>query len=93
MRTRFIFSLAFAALFALTAGAQNATRDASGNFRAIESKAAAPHDSTTTYTYTDAHGAVLPVYRGRKGGMYVIYHDPIKGTRRHYLKTEAPQKK
>lgn len=74
-------------LVALTSWSQNATRDAAGNFHALGATSAA-HDSTTAHTYTQADGSVLPVYRGRKGGVYVI-----TGGKRHYLKTEAPVKK
>ena len=54
-------------LIGMTATAQQ--RDANGNYRA---KATMVQDSTTQFIYTDSKGKVYPVYRGRKGGLYVI---------------------
>lgn len=83
-------TLALALLIAGAANAQNVTRDKDGNFHAITTeRQAAPHDSTTSYTYTDKWGKTWPVYKGRKGGLYVWYPN-AKGTmRKVYLRTEA----
>ena len=67
---------------AMTAQVQ---RDDQGNFFSA-SAAKAVHDSTTTYTYTNAKGVVYPVYVGRKGGNYVWITSKNGNLYRKYLK-------
>lgn len=76
-------------LFSLSASAQTVTRDASGNFHQAPRVDALPHDSTTTYTFTDEKGTIHPVYVGRKGAYYV-WVTSSKGTMyRRYLTTKS----
>ena len=64
------------------------SRDAEGNFLA-KARVQAAHDSTTTYTYTDAKGKVEPVFTGRKGGYYLARISKKSGKfYRKYLKLE-----
>jgi len=85
--------IVFAALLlATSAGAQNVTKDAAGNFHALPQKTRAVHDSLTTFTYTDLGGIDRPVYRGPKGGMYVILPNEAGGFRKYYLHETPTQK-
>lgn len=60
-------------------------RDDQGNFYSAGAAKAA-HDSTTTYTYTNAKGLQHPVYVGRKGGHYVWLTSRNGNLYRKYLK-------
>ena len=72
----------------LEVNAQSVTRDESGNFIA-KARVEAAHDSTTTFTYTDAKGNVEPVFQGRKGGYYLARTSKKTGKfYRKYLKLE-----
>lgn len=78
-------------LFSLSASAQTITRDASGNFHEAPSAKAAPHDSTTTFTYTYERGGeaiTTPVYVGPKGGLYVW---KLVGVMPHLRKVYLPK--
>ena len=73
---------ALAILFALTAGAQNVTRDSQGNYTAIADSA-----MTTPYTYTDKAGKVWPVYATSEGKHYILKTSAKSGKQyRYYLK-------
>lgn len=70
----------------LEVSAQSVTRDAAGNFVA-KAKVEAVHDSTTTFTYTDAKGNIEPVFKGKKGSYYVARISKKSGKfYRKYLK-------
>ena len=72
----------------LEVSAQSVTRDESGNFIA-KARVQAAHDSTTTFTYTDAKGNVEPVFKGRKGGYYLARISKKSGKfYRKYMKLE-----
>lgn len=63
-------------------------RSVNGNFSEVKTQEA-KHDSTTTYTYTDAKGKTEPVYQGSKGSYYVGRTSKKSGKfYRKYLKTE-----
>ena len=81
-----------ALLWATSSAAQNVTKDEAGNYHALPPKTVAPHDSLTTFTYTDLQGIDRPVYRGPKGGVYVILPGEAGGFRKYYLH-ETPTKK
>ncbi len=80
--------IVMAIVLSLEVNAQSVTRDESGNFIA-KARVEAAHDSTTTFTYTDAKGNVEPVFKGRRGGYYLVRTSKKSGKfYRKYLKLE-----
>jgi len=76
---------ALAILFALTADAQNVTRDSQGNYIALP--AIADSAKVTPYTYTDKAGKVWPVYATSEGKHYILKTSAKSGKQyRYYLK-------
>ena len=88
---RALLTLLIALLIAtLSTQGQNVVRDKEGNFQEIAPERTAKHDSTTVYTYTDSKGIVWPVFKGKRGGMYIGRRSKKTGNHyRKYLKTEA----
>lgn len=60
------------AIMLLTLGAQcqRIKMDANGNY--ISTKAVKSEPTSIGKTYTDSKGVVYPIYKGAKGGMFII---------------------
>lgn len=59
-------------LCAFTATAQNATKDAAGNYTAVKHTSVKPAVKSTGKTFTDVNGKVYPVYESAKGKLYYV---------------------
>jgi hypothetical protein len=71
----------------LTFGAQcqHIKMDANGNY--ISTKTVKSEPTSIGKTYTDSKGVVYPIYKGAKGGMFVIRTSAKTGkTYKQYLK-------
>jgi len=56
----------------LTIGAQgqHIIKDANGNYTSVKKQKVEP--TSIGKTYTDSKGVVYPIYKGAKGGMFII---------------------
>lgn len=71
-----IFALLVLALISLCANARVEHKVVGNKIVAVEvkadSSAKAPTATKTQYTYVDKDGKTYPVYRGAKGGLYIL---------------------
>lgn len=86
MKDQFTLRITMVLLFSIlmliqyAANAQSTTeRNTNGDFFDIIKDTQLPHDSTTTFTYTDSKGSVEPVYVGKKGSFYVVKYSKQTG--------------
>jgi len=84
----FFIVMMICAMFANSTFAQNAKKDANGNYTYVKP----PLDSTGTSTgktFTDSKGNVYPVLISKTGALFVM-RTSAKGTRyKYYIRTEA----
>ena len=71
------------------AAAQNAKKDATGNYVAIATTKKAADPVNTGKTFTTAKGETFPVYTGAKGALFILRTSKKTGVEyRQYLKLE-----
>lgn len=66
--------------------AQNATKDAQGNFKAISSQQDTTKATNTGKTFTDKKNVSFPVYISAKGKLFVIKTSKAGNVYKMYLK-------
>jgi len=80
--------IAIAILFSFNCNAQNATIDKSGNYVAIQKKAAS-EDKATGKTFTDAKGNKYPVMVSKNGKLFYVRTSKTGKEYKVYIKTEG----